>query len=82
MWAGEGSADEIIDAKGMKQITDSSAIDAIVDEVIAANPQQAEEFRAGKDKLLGFFVGQVMKATKGKANPAQVNEAIKRRLGG
>jgi len=80
MWAGEGTADEIIEAKGLKQITDSSAIDAIVDAVIAANPGQAEEYRAGKDKLLGFFVGQVMKESKGKANPAQVNEAIKRRL--
>jgi aspartyl-tRNA(Asn)/glutamyl-tRNA(Gln) amidotransferase subunit B len=80
MWSGEGTADEIIEAKGLKQITDSSAIDVIVDAVIAANPGQAAEYRAGKDKLLGFFVGQVMKETKGKANPGQVNEAIKRRL--
>jgi len=80
MWSGEGSADEIIETKGLKQITDSSAIDAIVDAVIDANPGQAAEYRAGKDKLLGFFVGQVMKETKGKANPGQVNEAIKRRL--
>jgi len=80
MWAGEGAADDIIDAKGLRQITDSSAIDAVVDKVIAANPSQAAEYRAGKDKLLGFFVGQVMKETGGKANPAQVNEAIKRRL--
>ena len=80
MWSGEGTADEIIEAKGLKQITDSSAIDAIVDAVIDANPGQAAEYRAGKDKLLGFFVGQVMKETRGKANPGQVNEAIKRRL--
>ena len=65
----------------MKQITDSSAIDAIVDEVIAANPQQAEEFRAGKDKLLGFFVGQVMKKSGGKANPQAVNEILAKKLG-
>ena len=80
MWSGEGTADEIIEAKGLKQITDSSAIDAIVDAVIDANPGQAAEYKAGKDKLLGFFVGQVMKETRGKANPGQVNEAIKRRL--
>ena len=80
MWSGEGSADEIIEARGLRQITDTSAIDEIVDGVIAANPGQAAEYRAGKDKLLGFFVGQVMKETRGKANPAQVNEAIKRRL--
>jgi aspartyl-tRNA(Asn)/glutamyl-tRNA(Gln) amidotransferase subunit B len=80
MWSGEGTADEIIETKGLKQITDSSAIDAIVDAVIEVNPGQAAEYRAGKDKLLGFFVGQVMKETKGKANPGQVNEAIKRRL--
>jgi len=80
MWAGEGKADEVIESRGLKQITDSSAIDAIVDRVIAANPGQVEQFRAGKEKLLGFFIGLVMKETQGKANPAQVNEAIKRRL--
>ena len=80
MWAGEGSADAIIEAKGLKQITDRSAIDEIVSKIVEANPSQAEEFRAGKEKLLGFFVGQVMKETRGKANPAQVNEALKRRL--
>ena len=80
MWSGDGTADEIIESRGLKQITDSSAIDEIVDAIIAANPGQAAEYRAGKEKLLGFFVGQVMQQTKGKANPAQVNEAIKRRL--
>lgn len=80
MWAGEGSADDVIEARGLRQITDSSAIDSIVDAVIAANPGQAADYRAGKEKLLGFFVGQVMKETAGKANPGQVNEALKRKL--
>jgi aspartyl-tRNA(Asn)/glutamyl-tRNA(Gln) amidotransferase subunit B len=80
MWAGEGSADAVIEARGLKQITDTSAIEAIVDKVIAANPGQAEEYRAGKGKLIGFFVGQVMKETGGKANPGQVNEILRTRL--
>jgi aspartyl-tRNA(Asn)/glutamyl-tRNA(Gln) amidotransferase subunit B len=81
MWAGEGTADEIIEAKGLKQITDSSAIEAIVDKVIEANPGQVAEYKAGKDKLIGFFVGQVMKETGGKANPGQVNQILKQKLG-
>jgi len=81
MFAGEGDADAIIEARGLKQITDSSAIEAMVDEIIAANPGQVEAYRGGKDKLFGFFVGQVMKATKGKANPQQVNEILKAKLG-
>ena len=81
MWAGEGDADAVIEARGLKQITDTSAIEAIVDKVIAANPGQAEEYRAGKEKLIGFFVGQVMKETGGKANPGQVNEILRNRLG-
>ena len=80
MWAGEGDADAVIEARGLKQITDSSAIEAIVDRVIAANPGQAEEYRAGKEKLIGFFVGQVMKETGGKANPGQVNEILRTKL--
>lgn len=80
MWAGEGSADDIIEARGLRQITDSTAIETIVDTVIAANPAQVEQYRAGKDKVLGYFVGQVMKDTGGKANPGQVNEILKRRL--
>ena len=80
MWAGEGSADEIIEAKGLRQITDSDAIEAVIDQVIADNPTQLEQYRGGKDKLFGFFVGQVMKATRGKANPAQVNALLKARL--
>jgi aspartyl-tRNA(Asn)/glutamyl-tRNA(Gln) amidotransferase subunit B len=82
MWAGEGSADEVIEKRGLKQITDTSAIEAIVDEVIANNPSQVEEYRAGKDKLIGFFVGQVMKATGGKANPGAVNKLLKDKLSG
>lgn len=80
MWQGEGSADEIIDAKGLKQITDTGAIESVIDEIIAANPGQVEQFRAGKGKVLGFFVGQVMKATQGKANPAQVNQLLADKL--
>ena len=63
------------------QISDSASIDALVDEVIAANPAQVEQFRAGKQQVLGFLVGQVMKASKGKANPQQVNDALRKKLG-
>ncbi len=80
MWQGEGDADAIIESKGLKQITDSGAIEALVDEVIANNPAQVEQFKAGKGKVLGFFVGQIMKATQGKANPAQVNELLRKKL--
>jgi aspartyl-tRNA(Asn)/glutamyl-tRNA(Gln) amidotransferase subunit B len=80
MWAGEGSADEIIKSRGLEQITDSGEIENIVDAVIAANPGQADEYRSGKDKLLGFFVGLVMKETGGKANPGQVNQILKEKL--
>jgi len=82
MWAGEGDADAVIEAKGLKQITDAGAIEPIIDEIIATNPGQVEQYRGGKDKLFGFFVGQVMKATKGKANPQQVNELLKAKLKG
>jgi aspartyl-tRNA(Asn)/glutamyl-tRNA(Gln) amidotransferase subunit B len=82
MWNGEGDADAVIEKRGLKQITDTGAIEAIVDEVIANNPDQLADYRAGKDKLLGFFVGQVMKASKGKANPAQVNELLAKKLKG
>jgi aspartyl-tRNA(Asn)/glutamyl-tRNA(Gln) amidotransferase subunit B len=82
MWAGEGDADAVIAKKGLKQITDSGAIEKAVDEVIANNPKQLEQFRAGKEALFGFFVGAVMKATQGKANPAQVNELLKKKLAG
>jgi aspartyl-tRNA(Asn)/glutamyl-tRNA(Gln) amidotransferase subunit B len=80
MWAGEGSADEIIEAKGLRQITDSAAIESIVDKVIEANPAQVADYRAGKDKLIGYFVGQVMRETGGKANPGQVNAILRAKL--
>jgi len=80
MWFGGGSADEIIEAQGLKQITDTGTIQSIVDAVIEANPGQVAEYRAGKDKLLGFFVGQVMQQTRGKANPGQVNQILKDKL--
>jgi len=80
MWDGEGSADDVIEAKGLRQITDNSAIEAVVDKVIEANPGQVAEYRAGKDKLIGFFVGQVMKETRGQANPGQVNQILKDKL--
>ena len=80
IWAGEGDADAVIAQKGLKQITDSGAIEKAVDEVIANNPKQLEQYRAGKEALFGFFVGAVMKATQGKANPAQVNELLKQKL--
>ena len=82
LWEQQGSVDDIIDKMGGGQITDSSAIEAIIDEVIAANPAQVEQYRSGKDKVFGFFVGQVMKASKGKANPAQVNDILKQKLKG
>ncbi|MDH5444069.1 MAG: Asp-tRNA(Asn)/Glu-tRNA(Gln) amidotransferase subunit GatB [Gammaproteobacteria bacterium] len=81
MWNGEGDADAIIDKKGLKQITDTGAIEAVLDEIIAANPAQVEQLKGGKDKLMGFFVGQVMKQTGGKANPGQVNQLLKKKLG-
>lgn len=86
LWAGEGtSADEIIEAKGLKQVTDTGAIAAIVDEVLANNPQQVEQYQAAPEekrgKMVGFFVGQVMKASKGTANPQMVNQLLKEKLG-
>ncbi|MFU8895307.1 MAG: Asp-tRNA(Asn)/Glu-tRNA(Gln) amidotransferase subunit GatB [Gammaproteobacteria bacterium] len=80
MWSGEGDADAVIEARGLKQITDAGSVEAIIREVMAANPQQLEQYRAGKDKLFGFFVGQVMKSTGGKANPALVNQLLKKLL--
>jgi len=82
MWNGEGDADTIIDAKGLKQISDSGEIEKIVDQVLAANPQQIADYKSDKEKAFNSLVGQVMKATKGKANPAQVNEMLKRKLAG
>jgi aspartyl-tRNA(Asn)/glutamyl-tRNA(Gln) amidotransferase subunit B len=82
MWAGEGDADAIIERKGLRQISDAGALEAIVAAVLAANPKQVEDYRAGKEKAFNSLVGQVMKATKGKANPAQVNELLRKRLAG
>ncbi len=82
MWNGEGDADAVIDKRGLRQITDASAIGRVIDEVLARNVKQLEQYRAGQDKLFGFFVGQVMKATQGKANPAQVNDALRKKLDG
>src|SRR5580698_10066574 len=82
MWSEGKSADSIIEEKGLRQITDSGAIEGVIDSVIAANPKQLADYLGGKDKLFGFFVGQVMKATGGKANPAQLNELLKAKLGG
>jgi len=77
MWNGEGDADAIIEKKGLKQITDTGAIEKIVRDVLDANPKQVEQFKGGQEKLLGFFVGQVMKASQGKANPGEVNKILK-----
>jgi aspartyl-tRNA(Asn)/glutamyl-tRNA(Gln) amidotransferase subunit B len=82
LWAGEGDVDAIIEAKGLRQITDTSAIEPLIDAIIAANPAQVEQYRGGKEKVFGFFVGQVMKQTQGKASPQQVNEILKRKLAG
>ncbi len=86
MAAGEGDADQIIDKRGLKQVTDTGAIDAMLDEVLAANAEQVEQYRAADEnkrgKMFGFFVGQAMKASKGKANPQQVNELLRKKLEG
>ena len=81
MYRTQKSAGSIVEEKGLKQITDSSAIEKIVAEVLQANPSQVEEFKGGKEKVLGFLVGQVMKASKGKANPAMVNKLLKKKMG-
>ncbi len=82
MLDGDGTPDEIIEKKGLKQISDAGAIAKAVDEVLAANAKQVADYKAGKEKAFNSLVGQVMKATKGKANPAQVNEILRRKLGG
>jgi aspartyl-tRNA(Asn)/glutamyl-tRNA(Gln) amidotransferase subunit B len=82
MWSGDLDADAVIEAQGLRQITDSGAIEAMVDEILAANATQVAQYRGGNEKLLAFFVGQAMKASKGKANPQQVNEVLKRKLQG
>ena len=82
MWSSGASAETVIEQQGLKQITDSGEIERLIDEAMAAHPKQLAEYRSGKDKLFGFFVGQVMKATGGKANPAQLNELLRRKLSG
>ena len=82
LWTGEGQdVDAVIEAKGLKQMNDTGALEKIIDEVIAANPANVEQYKAGKDKAFNALVGQVMKASKGKANPGQVNELLKAKLG-
>ncbi|WP_133512171.1 Asp-tRNA(Asn)/Glu-tRNA(Gln) amidotransferase subunit GatB [Candidatus Thiosymbion oneisti] len=80
IWNGEGDADTVIAARGLKQITDAGAIEAVIEGILATNPAQVEQYRGGKEKVFGFFVGQVMQATKGKANPQQVNALLKEKL--
>ena len=80
MWTGEGGADQVIEKRGLRQISDTGAIEKLVDEVLAANARQVQDYRAGKEKAFNSLVGQVMKATRGKANPAQVNQILKRKL--
>ncbi|WP_020396880.1 Asp-tRNA(Asn)/Glu-tRNA(Gln) amidotransferase subunit GatB [Thiolinea disciformis] len=82
LWNEEGSVDQIIEQKGLKQVNDTGAIEAMIDQILEANPSQVAEFRAGKDKLMAFFVGQAMRASKGKFNPATVNEILKQKLEG
>ena len=80
MWEGQGNADEVIESQGLKQMTDIAAIESIIDKVIANNRSQVEQFKSGNTRLLGFFVGQVMKETRGKANPKQVNQLLHEKL--
>ena len=82
LWNGEGTtAYEVIERQGLRQVTDTGAIETLVDEVLAANQKSVDEFRAGKEKAFNALVGQVMKASKGKANPAQVNDILREKLG-
>ena len=80
MWLSQKGPDEIIEEKGLKQVTDSTEIEKIIDKVLEENPTQFGQYKSGKEKLFGFFVGQVMKASRGKANPEQVNKLLKDRL--
>jgi len=81
LWTEGGKVDAIIEAKGLKQMNDSDELEKIIDEVLAANPKNVEEFKAGNSKALNGLVGSIMKASKGKANPAQVNDLLKKKLG-
>lgn len=82
LWRDGGDVDEIIEKQGLKQVTDVGAIEKLIDDIIAANPSQVADYRAGKDKLFGFFVGQAMKASGGKMNPKQLNDLLKKKLQG
>ncbi|HEX5277175.1 MAG TPA: Asp-tRNA(Asn)/Glu-tRNA(Gln) amidotransferase GatCAB subunit B, partial [Fluviicoccus sp.] len=83
LWNGEGeTADAVIELKGLKQVTDSGAIEAMLKEIVDSSPAQVAEYRGGKEKVFGYFVGEAMKRSKGKANPAQVNELLKKLLAG
>jgi aspartyl-tRNA(Asn)/glutamyl-tRNA(Gln) amidotransferase subunit B len=82
LWSEGGDADAIIESKGLKQVSDVAAIETLVDEIISTNVDKVAEYRSGKDKLFGFFVGLAMKASKGNANPAQLNEILKKKLEG
>ena len=81
LWTEGGSVDTLIESKGLKQMSDTGELERILDEVLAANAKSVEEYRAGKDKAFNALIGQAMKATKGKANPAAVNELLKKKLG-
>jgi aspartyl-tRNA(Asn)/glutamyl-tRNA(Gln) amidotransferase subunit B len=81
MWESGRSAAEIVEQRGLKQITDEGAIETIVAEIVASSPAQVEQFRSGNEKIIGWFVGQAMKATEGKANPALVNQLLRKQLG-
>ena len=80
LWSSDNEVDEIIQSEGLEQVTDDREIESIIDEVINNNPKQLEQYRSGKDRLFGFFVGQVMKASQGKANPKQVNDILRKKL--
>jgi aspartyl-tRNA(Asn)/glutamyl-tRNA(Gln) amidotransferase subunit B len=80
LWNEGGNVDQIIEQKGLKQVTDTGALEKLIDEIIANNPGQVEQYRAGKEQLFGFFVGQAMKATQGKGNPQQINDLLKKKL--
>ena len=80
LWSSDKEVDEIIQGEGLEQVTDDKEIESMIDEVINNNPEQLEQYRSGKDRLFGFFVGQVMKASQGKANPKQVNDILRKKL--
>ncbi len=82
MWQEGATADALIEARGLRQISDDAALEGAIEAVMAASPRQLADYRAGKEKLFGYFVGQVMRATSGKANPARLNELLKKKLGG